>query len=156
MIYSRSSWKAFAYLPRTPKSLLAWSTISIVVYSYASIQQVGLVRQLGPGFYSSWAACRLLGTIALSALCLGEGIGSIVEWVGVIILVVTMSVYMNETSKWIDGCKSSSSSSTSNEQQQQKDDDDEEEEEDFDTLDDDGDEELVSMNSREVKPLIDH
>jgi len=157
LIYSRSSWKAFAYLPRTPKSLLAWSTISIVVYSYASIHQVGLVRQLGPGFYSSWAACRLLGTIALSALCLGEGIGSIVEWVGVILLVVTMTVYMNETSKWIDGRRSSSSSSsTSNEQHQQKDDDDEEEEEDFDTLDDDGDEELVSMNSREVKPLIDH
>lgn len=92
----------------------------IVVYSYASIQQVGLVRQLGPGFYSSWAACGLLGTIALLALCLGEGIGSIVEWVGVITLVVTMTVCMNETSKWIDGCKSSSSSSTSNEQQQQK------------------------------------
>jgi hypothetical protein len=141
------------YLLVTLKSLLAWCTISIVVYSYASIQQVTLVRQLGPGFYSSWAACRLLGTIALSALCLGEGIGSNVEWVGVIILVVTMTVYMNETSKWIDKRKSSSSnsSSTSNEQQQQQD------EEDCDSLDDDdGDEELVSMKSREVKPLIDH
>jgi drug/metabolite transporter (DMT)-like permease len=152
-----SSWNAFMYLLVTPKSLLAWSTISIVVYSYASIQQVKLVRQLGPGFYSSWAACRLLGTIALSALCLGEGIGSNVEWVGVIILVVTMTVYMNETSKWIDERKSSSSSSssscsTSNDQQQQQDED-----EDCDSLDDDdGDEELVSMNSREVKPLIDH
>jgi hypothetical protein len=91
-----SSWNAFMYLLVTPKSLLAWSTISIVVYSYASIQQVTLVRQLGPGFYSSWAACRLLGTIALSALCLGEGIGSNVEWTGVVLLVVTMTVYMNE------------------------------------------------------------
>ena len=152
LIYSRSSWKAFAYLPRTPKSLLAWSTISIVVYSYASIQQVGLVRQLGPGFYSSWAACRLLGTIALSALCLGEGIGSIVEWVGVILLVVTMSVYMNETSKWIDGRRSSNSCSSSSNEQNRQDGDDE----DCDTLDDDCDEELVSMNSREVKPLIHH
>ena len=91
-----SSWNAFMYLLVTLKSLLAWCTISIVVYSYASIQQVTLVRQLGPGFYSSWAACRLLGTIALSALCLGEGIGSNVEWTGVVLLVVTMTVYMNE------------------------------------------------------------
>jgi drug/metabolite transporter (DMT)-like permease len=152
LLYSPySSWNAFTYLLVTPKSLLAWSTISIVVYSYASIHQVKLVRQLGPGFYSSWAACRLLGTIALSALCLGEGIGSNVEWVGVIILVVTMTVYMNETSKWIDERKSSSCS-TSNEQQQQQGED-----EDCDSVDDDdGDEELVSMNSREVKPLIDH
>jgi drug/metabolite transporter (DMT)-like permease len=103
MIRNPSSWYAFRYLPfAAPKSLVAWCTISIGVYSFASILQVRLVRKLGPGLYSSWASFRTLGTMVLSASILGEGISGLLEWLGVGLLVASMSVYLGETRKWLD------------------------------------------------------
>ena len=51
LVYTPSSWGAFKYLLVRPKTLLAWCTISIGVYSFASESQIKLVRSLGPGFY---------------------------------------------------------------------------------------------------------
>jgi len=60
------------------------------------------VRKLGPGLYSSWASFRTLGTMVLSASILGEGISGLLEWLGVGLLVASMSVYLGETRKWLD------------------------------------------------------
>ncbi|KAL3781535.1 hypothetical protein ACHAW5_005432 [Stephanodiscus triporus] len=63
MVRDPSSWGALRYLPFAPRSLFAWCTISVGIYSYASVLQIRLVRELGPGFYSSWASFRTLGTM---------------------------------------------------------------------------------------------
>ena len=139
MIRNPSSWYAFRYLPfAAPKSLVAWCTVSIGVYSFASILQIRLVRKLGPGLYSSWASFRTLGTMILSASILGEGISGLLEWLGVGLLVASMSVYLGETRKWLD-CKGSKKLG----------DDDAWGE----GTEDDGDEELVPIG-REKRPLL--
>jgi drug/metabolite transporter (DMT)-like permease len=138
MIRNPSSWGAFRYLLFAPKSLIAWCTISIGVYSFASVLQIRLVRKLGPGFYSSCISCRTLGTIFLSASILGEGISSLLEWLGVGLLVASMSVYLGETRKWLDR-KSS----------EKLGDDDAW----VEGTEDDGDEELVPIG-REERPLL--
>jgi len=102
IIHNPSSWRAFRYLIFTPKSLLAWCSMSIGVYSFASTLQIRLVRKLGPGFYSSWVAVRVLGSMILSTYILGEGVNSWLEWVGIGLMIVTISVYIVETRKWMD------------------------------------------------------
>ncbi|KAL7529307.1 hypothetical protein ACHAXR_002889 [Thalassiosira sp. AJA248-18] len=102
IIHNPSSWTAFRYLVFTPKSLLAWCMMSIGVYSFASTVQIRLVRALGPGFYSSWVAVRVLGSLVLSTFILGEGINSWLEWVGIGLMIGTISVYIVETKKWMD------------------------------------------------------
>ena len=74
---------------------------------FASILQVRLVRKLGPGLYLSWASFRTLLTMVLSAHILGEGISGLLEWLGVGLLVVSMSVYLGKTRKWLDRKSSS-------------------------------------------------
>lgn len=136
-----SSWRAFRYLAASPKSLLAWCTISIGVYSLASTLQIRLVRKLGPGFYSSWVAVRVLFSMLLSAVILGEGIGSWLEWIGAGLMIVTVSVYLVQTRKWMDR------------RAQQK-----TQEEDCSTSgeEDANSQELVSVPNREDKPLLAH
>jgi len=108
LITNPSSWRAFRYLPFTPKSLLSWCTISIGVYSFASTLQIRLVRILGPGFYSSWVSVRVLGSIILSSLVLGEGMSSLLEYIGVALMIITVSIYLVETRKWMDNRKDES------------------------------------------------
>jgi len=65
IVYNPSSWGAFRYLMVSPKSLAAWCAMSIGTYVFVSVLQVKLVRRLGPGFYSSWVAVRVVGSIVL-------------------------------------------------------------------------------------------
>ncbi|KAL7525347.1 hypothetical protein ACHAWF_001318 [Thalassiosira exigua] len=102
MIYDPSSRGAFRYLLVEPKSLLAWCTISVRVYSFASSLQVRLVRALGPGPYSSWSAVRVLGSMAPSAWVLGEGVRGQLEWAGAALMTATVSIYLLETTRWMD------------------------------------------------------
>ena len=102
LIQNPASWMAFHYLLTTPSSLLAWTTISIGVYSFASTRQIKLVRALGPGLYSSWVAIRVLGSMVLSALVLGEEVNNSLEWVGIFIMITTVSIYLVETRKWME------------------------------------------------------
>ena len=76
--------------------------MSIGVYSFASTLQIRLVRNLGPGFYSSWVGVRVLGSMILSAYVLGEGIDSWLERAGAGLMIVTISFYLAETRKWMD------------------------------------------------------
>lgn len=101
-IHDPSGWKAFRYLFITPKSLLAWCTISIGVYSYGLPAQVSMVQNIGPGLYSSFEGVRVLGSLILSTLLLGEGLVNWIEWVGLGLVVVTMTVYIVQTSKWVE------------------------------------------------------
>ena len=137
IITNPSSWKAFRYLFVTPKSLLAWCTMSIGVYSFASTLQIRLVRKLGPANYSSWVAVRVLGSVILSIFILGEGIKSWLEWVGICLMTVTISFYLVDTRKWMMDQR--------NEEQQK-----ENEEEGNHSV---GEEELVPI-PRENKPLL--
>ena len=112
LIANPFSWRAFRYLLFTPKSLIAWCTISIGVYSFTSTLQIRLVRILGPGFYSSWVAIRVLGSMILSTIVLGEGISSWLEYVGVGLMLITVSIYIVETRKWMNNRKEESEIST--------------------------------------------
>ncbi|EJK53750.1 hypothetical protein THAOC_26742 [Thalassiosira oceanica] len=78
LVYNPSSWGAFKYLLVRPKTLLAWCTISIGVYSFASVSQIKLVRSLGPGFYS-W-----------------------LEYAGISIMIVSVSVYLVRSQRWME------------------------------------------------------
>ena len=82
--------------------MIAWCTISIGVYSFASTLQIRLVRVLGPGFYSSWVAIRVLGSMILSSIFLGEGISSWLEYAGIALMLITVSIYIVKTRKWMD------------------------------------------------------
>ena len=82
------------------------------MYSFASTLQIRLVRILGPGFYSSWVAIRVLGSMILSTIVLGEGISSWLEYVGVGLMLITVSIYLVETRKWMNNRKEESEIST--------------------------------------------
>ena len=105
---------------------------------FASILQVRLVRKLGPGLYLSWASFRTLLTMVLSAHILGEGISGLLEWLGVGLLVASMSVYLGETRKWLD--RKSSEKLGGDDAWGEG-------------TEDDGDEELVPIG-REKRPLL--
>ena len=143
IIQNPSSWRAFRYLLFNPKSLLAWCTMSIGVYSFASTLQIRLVRQLGPGLYSSWVAIRVIASMILSSLILNERISSWLEWVGVGLMIVTISVYLVQTRKWMDERKALEHQMEVLEEESQA-----EEEEEF------GDEELVPVPSKENTLLL--
>mmetsp|Transcript_13673 Transcript_13673/g.28761 ORF Transcript_13673/g.28761 Transcript_13673/m.28761 type:complete len:428 (+) Transcript_13673:226-1509(+) len=102
LLQNPSSWRAFQYILGNPRSLIAWLTMSILVYSLASSVQIRLVRKLGPGLYSSWVAVRVMGSILLSAIVLGEKVNSLLEWIGIGIMICTVSIYVVNTKKWMD------------------------------------------------------
>jgi len=77
--------------------------MSIGTHVFASVLQVKLVRRLGPGFYSSWVAVRVVGSIVLSAYVLDEGIRGWLEWMGIGMMLITVSIYFWETRRWMDG-----------------------------------------------------
>ena len=143
IIHNPLSWGSFKYLIFTPKSMLAWTTISIGVYSFASKLQIQLVRKLGPGFYSSWVAIRVLGSMILSAFILDEKISNWLEWVGVGLMLVTISIYLITTREWMEDSKEV-------DQQQRADEIDVQDS----SEDEFGDEELVAVQCREGTSLL--
>lgn len=80
----------------------------------------------------------------LSSLVLNEGISSWLEWVGVGLMIVTISVYLVQTRKWMDDRRAAV------EQQVEKVEEDVQTEEEVQF----GDEELVSVPRRENTLLL--
>lgn len=80
----------------------------VLAFIHLQVLFIKLVRILGPGFYSSWVSVRVLGSIILSSLVLGEGMSSLLEYVGVALMIITVSIYIVQTRKWMDHMKEES------------------------------------------------
>lgn len=91
LLVNPSGWKAFVCM--TLESFCAWLTIAVLVYTIASASQMSLVRSVGPGVYSSFSAIRVVVSAWLSAIVLHEPVQDGLEWLGLMVIVITISVY---------------------------------------------------------------
>jgi len=91
LIVNPGGWKAFQTM--SWQSFGAWTTIAVLVYTIGSTGQMALVRSMGPGVYSSLGATRVLGSVALSALWLHEPVQNWLEWIGLLVIMCTMTLY---------------------------------------------------------------
>lgn len=105
LYYKPQVWNSFRTLLSSPYSLIALLTISLVCYCFVSQQQVRLTRTLGPATFSSWSAVRILFSMVLSAAFLGEHIKSWMEWLGIGIMITSVSVYFVDVRRWIEDGK---------------------------------------------------
>ena len=84
-------WNAFSSM--TWESFGAWLIIAVLVYTIGSTGQMALVRGMGPAVYSSLGAVRVLGSAILSAFWLNEPVQNWMEWLGLSIIMCTMTLY---------------------------------------------------------------
>lgn len=91
LLSNPAGWKAFRHMSR--ESFLAWVTIAVFVYAIGSTGQMSLVRSMGPGMYSSLSAVRVLASALISAVWLNEPVRNWLEWLGLFITMVTMTLY---------------------------------------------------------------
>ena len=84
-------WNAFRSM--TWESFGAWLIIAVLVYTIGSTGQMVLVRGMGPAVYSSLGAVRVLGSAVLSAVWLNEPVQNWMEWLGLSIIMCTMTLY---------------------------------------------------------------
>lgn len=84
-------WNAFRSM--TWESFGAWLTVAVLVYTIGSTGQITLVRGMGPAAYSSLGAVRVLGSAVLSAVWLNEPVQNWMEWLGLSIIMCTMTLY---------------------------------------------------------------
>ena len=78
-------------------------------------------------------AIRVLGSMILSTMILGEGIKGWLEWVGICLMIGTISIYLVKTREWMEKKK---------------------EGQDDGIQEQDGEEELVTVSHGENKPLL--
>lgn len=86
-----SGWNAFRSM--TWESFGAWLTVAVLVYTIGSTGQMALVREMGPAVYSSLSAVRVLGSAVLSAIWLNEPVRNWMEWLGLSLIMLTMTLY---------------------------------------------------------------
>mmetsp|Transcript_9130 Transcript_9130/g.14053 ORF Transcript_9130/g.14053 Transcript_9130/m.14053 type:complete len:398 (-) Transcript_9130:1944-3137(-) len=91
LITNPQGWEAFDTM--NLPSFGAWSTIAVLVYTIGSTGQMSLVRSMGPGMYSSLSATRVLGAALLSAIWLHEPVQNWLEWIGLFVIMGTMTLY---------------------------------------------------------------
>ena len=77
-----------------PTNLMVWFTLTFLIFFLAATAQVSLVQSMGPGLYSSFTAIRIVGAVVLSSLVLHETLKNTLEALGVMINIVTMSIYL--------------------------------------------------------------
>lgn len=65
----------------------------MLVYTVGSSGQMSLVRSMGPALYSSLSAVRVLSSAMLSSMFLHEPVRNWLEWVGLLIAMITMTAY---------------------------------------------------------------
>ena len=87
-----TGWRAYRYIFTLP-NFAAWATIAVVVFTIGFTGQMSLVRSMGPAMYSSLSGTRILVSALLSAIFLAEPVKNWVEWVGLLIIMVTMTLY---------------------------------------------------------------
>ena len=88
-----TGWIAFEYLISIKTNLIAFITVSIVVYTIGSTTQVTLVRNIGPGIYTSFNGIRIICSAILSSIVLQESISSTTELLGLCIIIISMTLY---------------------------------------------------------------
>ena len=91
LLTNPEGWEAFRHI-FVPQNSLSWLTIALLVYTIGSTGQMSLVRSMGPGMYSSLSAVRVLGSALLSAIWLKEPVRNWLEWLGLGIIVMTMTL----------------------------------------------------------------
>ena len=91
LVTNPGGWQA--YRKMSSQSVVAWTIISVLVYTIGSTGQMSLVRSMGPGMYSSLGATRVLGSAILSAMWLSEPVQNWLEWIGLLIIMCTMTLY---------------------------------------------------------------
>jgi len=98
IITDPSVWKAYSHV--SWQSLTAFFSISVLVYTIGGVSQMKLIRSMGPGVYSSFSGLGVLGSVVLSAWLLHEPVQNGLEWVGLCLTMVTMTVYTYALSNW--------------------------------------------------------
>ena len=72
----------------------SWSFVAIMVFVVAYTSTVALIRRMGPALYSSIGGLRVVFTAAVGKLWLNEGIETVSEWVGVVLVMSSITWFM--------------------------------------------------------------
>lgn len=87
------NWQAFGNI--NWQSGLAFAFIAIVMEIGLKVGNITTLRKLGAPLISSMLAVRLVAAIFLGWLILGERPESLLEWIGTLIVIVTISWYLS-------------------------------------------------------------
>lgn len=82
------------YTELGPKDWMAFFSFVLFVLLGSNLSQITALRHLGAPMVSSTMAWRLIATLILAALLLGERLSSFWQLVGAVIVIVTISLYL--------------------------------------------------------------
>jgi len=72
--------------------VFAWLTWGI--FSFAAMYQMNVVRSLGPTLYASFTSIRIIVSVVLSYFLLHEPVDNYLEFFGILIVVVIVSIFL--------------------------------------------------------------
>mmetsp|Transcript_16547 Transcript_16547/g.34148 ORF Transcript_16547/g.34148 Transcript_16547/m.34148 type:complete len:291 (+) Transcript_16547:2-874(+) len=100
-------WGLFADAAETlvadPKAMITFMFLTAGIFTFAGVLQVGAVRKLGASVYGSYSGWRVLVCVFGSYAWLKEPVTSYVEWVGIAIVVLVLTIYLRKNVKSDDG-----------------------------------------------------
>jgi len=90
---------AVEMLTTNMKALVTFIFLSGGIFTLAAIMQVGAVRKMGASTYGSYSGLRVLVCVVGGYLWIDEPIASWVEWVGILVVVNVLTVYLRNKAK---------------------------------------------------------
>ena len=87
-------WEDALVALRDPVVMFAFLYLSIAIFTAGAYYQVEVIRVLGPGVYGTFSSLRVLVALALSYVCLNEGLKNAAEGVGIAGVVISLTVFM--------------------------------------------------------------
>jgi drug/metabolite transporter (DMT)-like permease len=90
--FTGESWRAFLHLDW--RGWLAFLSIALGLEIGLKNGNIAVLRKLGAPLVSSMLAVRLVAALAAGWLILGEGLTSLLQWIGAVIVVLTVTGYL--------------------------------------------------------------
>ena len=81
------------WLEIAPSGILAYAVFALGVLLFGTVMQNNSLKHLGAPMYSTLQAWRLLSTILYSWLILGEGIQTLWQAAGTVLVMATITLY---------------------------------------------------------------
>ena len=83
----------------TPWMFLMFLFLSIGVFTIGATLQITAVRRLGSDVYTSFSGWRVICCVSLSFVILKEAINEIIEWVGICIIIIALTIFLTSKKK---------------------------------------------------------
>ena len=91
---SYAHWQRIDIADLTFNNIFAFLFLSCGIIVLGSFAQMNAIRKHGVSMYSSFSSCRIVFAILGAYFVLDEGVGSILEWVGISVVCVSITCYL--------------------------------------------------------------